>query len=112
MDKLIFDKSEFNTIPFGAHAEGNSARFSLIKPKRKTVPAIIKAVTGINSIRLETNRGKLIAQYDGYTEFSYEEVIEDYVMPKDNPDSPDVTVTVVEVHLRKPTNVEEPAEEE
>ena len=113
MDKLVFDSVEYDTIPFGACVNGASARFSLIRPKRKSIAKMCESVTGCDLIKLVTVRGKILAEYRDFTEFSYHEVQDNYLMPKANPEDPDVFVTVVNVVLRKPdTDVTEEAEEE
>ena len=112
MDRLVFGDVTYDTIPFGACVSGSSLRLSLIKPKRKSVAKMCESVTGVDLIILETNRGKLLAEYKGFMEFSYFEMQKDYLMPKSNPEDPDVLVDVVNVFLRKPdTDVTETEEE-
>lgn len=104
MDKLVFDSIEYDTIPFGAAVTNSSARFSLIKPKRKSVAKICESVTGVDSIKLQTNKGKTLAEYKGYTEFDGYQLQNNYLMPKRNPEDADVYVDVVNVYLKRPEN--------
>lgn len=104
MERLVFGKTTYSTIPFGVNVDEDSGRFSVVRPKRTSIDKIIKNTTGVDLIELYSSKNKLLAQYKGYTEFDSYKLRENYLLPKENPTDDDVYVTVVDIYLKRPGN--------